>query len=123
MHKPACCTEVVFVCVNICLQLYSRFWSLIRQRVRTGDEHCSRVQCVFGWMMRIDWASRWSHSAWPEVVPVLQERLATMAQAIVTSQLMNLHFGRLKDQGRLTPVQARFYLCPRSFGRWVSDKV
>ena len=36
-----------------------------------------------------------------------QERLAGMAQAIVTSQLMNLHFGRLKDQGRLTPVQAR----------------
>ena len=30
-----------------------------------------------------------------------------MAQAIVTSQLMNLHFGRLKDQGRLSPVQAR----------------
>ena len=30
-----------------------------------------------------------------------------MAQAIVTSQLMSLHFGRLKDQGRLSPVQAR----------------
>jgi len=28
-----------------------------------------------------------------------------MAQAIVTSQLMNLHYGRLKDQGRLSPVQ------------------
>lgn len=32
-----------------------------------------------------------------------------MAQAIVTSQLMNLHFGRLKDQGRLSPVQARLH--------------
>ena len=30
-----------------------------------------------------------------------------MAQAIVTSQLMSLHFGRLKDLGRLSPVQAR----------------
>ena len=52
---------------------------------------------------------------------MLQERLATMAQAIVTSQLMNLHFGRLKDQGRLTPVQAcTFTPCPRSFHRLVS---
>ena len=37
-----------------------------------------------------------------------------MAQAIVTSQLMNLHFGRLKDQGRLSPVQVRLTCKVRS---------
>ncbi|KAK9839816.1 hypothetical protein WJX81_003606 [Elliptochloris bilobata] len=40
---------------------------------------------------------------------LFQERLATMAQSIVTSQLMSLHFGRLKDQGRLTPVQVSLH--------------
>lgn len=34
-----------------------------------------------------------------------QDQIAEMATAIVNSQLLCLHYGRLKDQGKLTPVQ------------------
>lgn len=36
---------------------------------------------------------------------LFQAQLADMASDIVTSQLMSLHFGRLKDAGQLSPVQ------------------
>ena len=35
----------------------------------------------------------------------IQERLADMARRITTAQLLALHLGRLKDQGRLRPTQ------------------
>ena len=38
-----------------------------------------------------------------------QAQLAEMATMIVNSQLMSLHFGRLKDQGKLTPVQVSMH--------------
>jgi len=38
-----------------------------------------------------------------------QAQLADMATMIVNSQLMSLHFGRLKDQGKLTPVQVSMH--------------
>jgi glutaryl-CoA dehydrogenase len=34
-----------------------------------------------------------------------QDKLAEMAQKIINAQLLSLHYGRLKDQGKLTPVQ------------------
>jgi glutaryl-CoA dehydrogenase len=34
-----------------------------------------------------------------------QAQLAEMATRIITSQLLSLHYGRLKDQGKLTPEQ------------------
>ncbi len=38
-----------------------------------------------------------------------QQHLAEMATTIVNCQLMNLHFGRLKDRGLLTPVQVSMH--------------
>lgn len=38
-----------------------------------------------------------------------QHKLAEMATMITNSQLMNLHFGRLKDAGKLTPVQVSMH--------------
>ena len=38
-----------------------------------------------------------------------QHKLAEMAIMITNSQLMNLHFGRLKDAGKLTPVQVSMH--------------
>lgn len=38
-----------------------------------------------------------------------QHKLAEMATMIMNSQLMNLHFGRLKDAGKLTPVQVSMH--------------
>ena len=38
-----------------------------------------------------------------------QDKLANMASAIVNSQLMSYHFGRLKDAGRLTPIQVSMH--------------
>ena len=38
-----------------------------------------------------------------------QAQLAEMSTMIVNSQLMSLHFGRLKDQGKLTPVQVSMH--------------
>jgi glutaryl-CoA dehydrogenase len=35
----------------------------------------------------------------------IQLRLADMARRITTAQLLSLHLGRLKDQGRMTPAQ------------------
>src|SRR5690606_10934619 len=34
-----------------------------------------------------------------------QDKLAEMATKIINAQLLALHYGRLKDQGKLTPVQ------------------
>ena len=38
-----------------------------------------------------------------------QSELAEMASLIVTSQLLSLHYGRLKDAGKLTPVQVSLH--------------
>lgn len=38
-----------------------------------------------------------------------QAQLAEMATQIVTSQLLSLHYSRLKDQGKLTPVQVSLH--------------
>jgi len=38
-----------------------------------------------------------------------QAKLAEMATMIVNSQLMSLHFGRLKDEGKLSPVQVSMH--------------
>ena len=38
-----------------------------------------------------------------------QQHLAEMATKIVNSQLMSLHFGRLKDAGNLSPVQVSMH--------------
>ena len=38
-----------------------------------------------------------------------QAQLAEMATMIVNSQLMSLHFGRLKDEGKLSPVQVSMH--------------
>lgn len=38
-----------------------------------------------------------------------QAKLAEMATQILNCQLMNLHYGRLKDEGRLTPVQVSMH--------------
>ena len=38
-----------------------------------------------------------------------QAQLAEMATMITNSQLMSLHFGRLKDDGKLTPVQVSMH--------------
>ncbi|KAK9810885.1 hypothetical protein WJX73_005359 [Symbiochloris irregularis] len=40
---------------------------------------------------------------------LFQAQLADMASDIVTSQLMSLHYGRLKDAGTLTPVQVSLH--------------
>lgn len=36
---------------------------------------------------------------------LVQEQLVDMANELVKADLMNLHFARLKDQGKLTPIQ------------------
>ncbi|MCK5689107.1 acyl-CoA dehydrogenase, partial [Myxococcota bacterium] len=38
-----------------------------------------------------------------------QDQLAEMATQITNAQLQNIHFGRLKDQGKLTPTQVSLH--------------
>lgn len=45
-----------------------------------------------------------------------QVKLADMASRIVGSQLMSLHFGRLKDMDQLSPLQARHFALHEALG-------